>query len=63
MYANMREMLPKNEDCDRPKKELAETLVKRRERGLVVLRRRVRFGKNCGKERDLVIVRLYGWRR
>ena len=44
-------------------KELAETLVKRRERGLVVLRRRVRFGKNCGKERGLGIVRLYGWRR
>ena len=30
----MREMLAKNEDCDRlSMKELAETLVKRRERG------------------------------
>ena len=61
----MREMLAKNEDCDRPKYEgvSGNTCEEERERGLVVLRRRVRFGKNCGKERGLGIVRLYGWRR
>jgi len=43
--------------------DFSKTLVKRRERGLEVLRRRVRFGEECGKERELGIVRLYGWTR
>ena len=41
-------------------KDFSETLEKRREKGLEVLRRRVRFREDCGKERGLGIVRLCG---
>ena len=54
----MREMLTKNKECDRPKYEGAggNTCEEERERGLVVSKRRVRFGEDCGKERELGIV-------
>ena len=58
----MREMLAKCEDCDRPKDEEVNgnTAAEERERSSGVLKKRVRSGENCGKERGLGIARLSG---